>query len=257
MDSHKFATLPPFFPTSEGIELARAALSRCFSYIPDELRRILPFCLASLVYHRVWLRQTLPANHRLSNTAIFASKLDEELSQHVACRIPLEDDPITATGVPPHVHILHQVDESVPRVIAGVSSELERRATDSGSITRACMENCMETVLERRGILSSTAQPVALQPTQEQMSKKLWHYWGGKFRRIPEGFQFPSGGLIVAWQQYCCGDAARGIGPLRLVRFDDFDERNMRKRLCEYHALMKVLQAEANRLNCWKDNLSL
>lgn len=105
-DKIEFAILPPYFVRSnERVSaLVDKAIRLCFGSFPDNLSRVAEFCLASVVYHQGFLRETLPAQHPLFFSSLFlVENLLEELQPHVICKIgDSPNDPIRSTGITNH-----------------------------------------------------------------------------------------------------------------------------------------------------------
>jgi len=82
-DRPEFAILPPHFEHNQ-----EAILAECFPGAPASLFRVLEFALASVVFHRQYLRDILPAKHRLFQTPLFTRPVVlEELAADVICGI--------------------------------------------------------------------------------------------------------------------------------------------------------------------------
>eukprot|EP00644_Phytophthora_capsici_P004122 jgi/Phyca11/110086/e_gw1.17.634.1 len=72
-DSPKFAILPPFFATHSGDNDDKIELRKCIQFAldavfpggPPNLKMVCQFGLASLLYHKAFLQQTLPSTHLL------------------------------------------------------------------------------------------------------------------------------------------------------------------------------------------------
>ena len=84
-----FAMLPPHFV--EVNDLIENTLSQAFPSYPANLKYVLEHCLASLVYHEEYLRQTLHPNHILLNSYLFRSNTAmNQLKEFVVCGLPEE-----------------------------------------------------------------------------------------------------------------------------------------------------------------------
>lgn len=141
-DRHEFATLPPFFPRRP--DVLDDAIASCFHHMPANLRYIAEMCLASIAYHRRFLRDTLPARHPVFQSPIFTqSGVLDELASAVECRLSTPTDSMRATGIPPHIANLIQSNRvletlesqvlpaiaNVPQtVVTGVADIIENRA---------------------------------------------------------------------------------------------------------------------------------
>ncbi|EGZ30207.1 hypothetical protein PHYSODRAFT_470731 [Phytophthora sojae] len=116
-DSPKFAALPPFFDVQSDQEADRlelrqridVAMKAVFPGVPASLRMICQFGLASILFHKSFLQQSLPTNQLLFATPLFSTRNEaqfEWLRRRVVCRNFQEHDPISPSGIPPHMGIM-------------------------------------------------------------------------------------------------------------------------------------------------------
>ena len=107
-----FATLPPQF---QGLlhgdqEFARSV---CFPHFSESvnLTPVTTYCLASVVYHTAFLRDTLGPKHKLFETPLFTDlALLKTLGGKVWCGLPdATGIGMKGTGIPTNVHIMMQV----------------------------------------------------------------------------------------------------------------------------------------------------
>ena len=102
--SPQFALTPPYFRERQNeheILLIRRAIEVSFVNMPDRLRRIAEFALASVVHHRNFLREVLAATHPLFSTPLFrTANLLNELGALVLCVLPNQQgaDGLAVTG---------------------------------------------------------------------------------------------------------------------------------------------------------------
>ena len=101
-----FAVLPPHFDSSCS-DAVDDTIRQCFSHGLLSRPRMLPvlmMCLASLVYHSDWLRETVGVGSALFQTRLFT---DATLIPRLKGKIVLgfRDDQMVATGVPAHVNL--------------------------------------------------------------------------------------------------------------------------------------------------------
>ena len=84
-------------------DIVRRAVDLCFPSLKEKVPlRVLTFCLASLVYHRAWLKENVPASNKIRNTALFRDvDLLNALAVTVECRLQTAEDSIRVTGIPP------------------------------------------------------------------------------------------------------------------------------------------------------------
>jgi hypothetical protein len=126
--SPDFAVLPPHFDNMD--ERVMLIVKNYFPGALKSLESVLVHCLASLVFHREFLRRTLKADHPLFKTTLFAQQLVDKLADRMS--LSFVGDKITSSGIPPHVLIQKQLEtvskimDSIPgRVHTAISGEFE------------------------------------------------------------------------------------------------------------------------------------
>lgn len=156
--SPDFAILPPFFV--EHTTAVTRAINVSFPNAPAKLMETLEFCLASLVYHETWMRETMPSNHPVFASPLWRSEFMSQLRPLVQCRIYKEGDRIKPTGVTAtstligNVHRLTSLIGELPkmiemipgRVVEGVTGILEARALAAQVVTPASLEEAINRV---------------------------------------------------------------------------------------------------------------
>ena len=141
-DRAEFALLPPFFDIFESPADHAAvdeAIHACFPIISVSMQRVIRLVMASVVYHREFLRSVLPPSHPLLRTAIFRNPdMMSRLARLVVCRLPKPDDFMKVTGIPAHVSILRDMRQlgsavesivpavrtAVPEIVQGVTQNV-------------------------------------------------------------------------------------------------------------------------------------
>ena len=158
-DSSEFSILPPHF-ADPADDVVVNAIKTVFPSIHnhDGVRFVLPFLLASLVYHYDFLDTTLAADHRIRTTPLFLStSIVEDLKPLVLCGL---DSPVlTPTGIPSTVKILRKCDAMLAKVTAQnealeqrVIETLEDAAVSAGAVTNKSLEAMLP------GIINSTLE---------------------------------------------------------------------------------------------------
>lgn len=161
-DSGDFGTLPPFFVADADQSLIQSTLTLCFPQAPQSLTKVLEFCLASLVYHHAYLRQTLKEDHSIFSFPVFRDQdLLERLAAMIQCRCGLPTDPIRGTGIPSHCVMLGEMSRLVKShesmsnrlvetteslkqsLVDGVVDALDDRAAAAGHITRQTLDEML------------------------------------------------------------------------------------------------------------------
>ena len=248
VESSRFALLPPFFPRTHST--VPAIISQVFPRACMELSRVLEFCLASLVHHRQFLQQTLPAGHRLFASALFLNPgLLDSLANQIACRVATPEDPIRPTGVPPHVLLAIKVDDLavkmqsidgvVPQVVSGIEQVLEQRAISSGAVTTAGLEASLEAAFQR--FLSITQFPAA---SQDALEPDVSHH---HLIQVPADFCIPSRASVQSiFTLWFLGEP-----PFRLLAEHHFSDRNLQKRFCDMRFFITKLEAKLKEGGHW------
>lgn len=197
IDSASFSILPPHFIGISDEQL-ESALSIAFPNVPDSLRAIAEFSLASLVHHHTYLVVNLPRDHPLFISALFRdASLMERLRSFVRCSTPRQDG-LKATGVPVHVGMLAQMGEiqrsidasieaqsrNVESTVSGIRQFLEERAIGLGTVTIANMQESLQRMFrdsELHQFLTRLESRFSAAPLLRAMSEMSF----------PEDFSFP------------------------------------------------------------------
>ena len=78
--SIRFAALPPRFRSEDMEELVQAGLSTVFPHydeLPETFKGVVPYLVASVVYHQDWMRGNLPQDHPIFSSPVFTRPIDE------------------------------------------------------------------------------------------------------------------------------------------------------------------------------------
>jgi hypothetical protein len=282
LSSVDFAILPPHFRIDHSDTVTRA-VELCFPNRPAKYDLLLSICLASIVYHREFLRHNLPSNHPLFSSLLFLDRgLLDSLVPLVVCGIEDPDRSMHATGIPPmslvmrsvektaavNQEILGKLDVLVPAVVKGVQEVLEENAIQAGTVTRSGLEDMLLGVIEKSGLLvmrdslrkgavsgdggvQGGGGIVAQQP---RMPLGQMHLWNGKLHRVPHTFKLPAGTPEHCFSVWMLGDAEHGYPPVRLLEPNDMPSKNDQKRLSDIRFLMRLLQTELEHQNVWVES---
>ncbi|EGZ22495.1 hypothetical protein PHYSODRAFT_494237 [Phytophthora sojae] len=222
-----------------------------FPGVPASLRMICQFGLASMLFHKSFLQQSLPTNHLLFATPLFNTRNESQfewLRRRVVCRNFQEHDPISPSGIPPHVGImvaLTNYKEKIDGIKEGLVVDFEKalkRHINGSVMTMEAMETAFAAVLARPNLMRPNLP--APDPEGETavnatatMHTELYT-WGGGFHRVPREFVLPPGTVRVVWQQWCAGQP-----PLRQLSKHDMASRLQKIRLAELQRLMRLVEA--------------
>jgi hypothetical protein len=255
-----FDALPPHFDVVD--DEIKEAVQACFPRAAECMQSVLTLCLASLVHHHAFFVENLPKEHLLFKTPLFTQRIGERLSGRVA--LSFEHDVISPTGIPPHVGIQRQVvelakkvEELPSKVQSVISGELEKRASDAGSITRETLSQILGGMFESlKASLVTVPQPqVAAAVPNNEHPAFLTFAVNGQLRRLPENFEFDTSlPAEVLFQLYCCGDQNTRISPYRLLTSLDCPTQKQRKRLSDVMALMRPVESALKKQGAWKAN---
>lgn len=239
----------------------------------------------------LYIGATLPEGHSIFSTALFGdATIYQHLMGNVRCG-KFRDGDLRATGVPPHISILAQMEsyansialvvpsmeriaeKIVSEVTGNVVSVLEDRAIGCNTVTTQGLQTALDTkvaetiqntlskMLDESGvfeIVKSVRERESKSSSSSASSKPgTMHMWGGKMHCVPEHFSFPNGGALVAWQEYCCGNSGKGYPPLRVLQNSDMSSPNLKRRLADYHFLMRTVEDEVKSNGNWILNPSL
>ncbi|EGZ07982.1 hypothetical protein PHYSODRAFT_372746, partial [Phytophthora sojae] len=93
-----------------------------FPNAPDNLQKVCSYLLASLVYHHDHLVRTLDESHILFNSPLFRSpELVLALKSKVVCRCKRPGDAVRASGVPPHLGVIVNMNRRLDNVDTNIS----------------------------------------------------------------------------------------------------------------------------------------
>ncbi len=258
ISSPEFAVLHPHFDVVDDAVLR--AVKASFPGAPKAMEAVLVQCLASLIFHRDFLRRNLVPEHPLFKSVLFTQRIVDELAHKVV--ISFANDTITPTGMP-HVSIQRELVEvkkmvvEIPtRVRAAIAEEFEQRAIDSGSITRNTLEQMLESMMVRLQNSLVPQEPVAVAGNAEAPAQEgRFQTWmvDGQLRRVPENFNFDTTlPTQIMFQLYCLGDRNSHIGPYRNIESTDLPDQRQKKRLSDMCALLRPVETALNGRNSGK-----
>jgi hypothetical protein len=218
-----FACVPPHF--EDGDEDVMRALFKYFpSYTSSNLGRLIRFCVASVVYHREFLRKTLPKNHKLFHTSLFLNGVVDKRAENVKSELTSS---LNITGIPANIKIIDGL-KSVVQAVSGISKEvvnelevtLERNAVSRGFMTATSFKNMMKDILDQH--IPAPTTPIDAHIEEEEKQNNVLHLWDGRIHSLPESF----GQGLSLWFR---GNPGEGIPPLRLISTKDVNSRNKQK----------------------------
>jgi hypothetical protein len=131
--------------------VSKATLLAFGKYVPVNMKPVVRMCLASVVFHRRFLRQTLQSSHRLRGNSLFSDHaLMEELGALVFCDRPtttpaseMHATEMVASGIPPHVVMLTSFT-GVQDAIAGMREDLTRHGESVGGAVEGTIRDLLD-----------------------------------------------------------------------------------------------------------------
>lgn len=130
MTTKHFSLLPPHFCEEGGAifseEQWNEYLPGYVDYYPESFRRVVPYLVAQLCYHHVFLQENLSQDHPLRNTRIWRSGALVQLLPRLRGGLLPEPTHMKPTGIPPHVVIAAEVSELKAEVSVLKALLLER-----------------------------------------------------------------------------------------------------------------------------------
>jgi hypothetical protein len=220
-----FANLPAHILTLEsGLTTAvwDDILPGYTTYYPLNFREVVPYLLASLVYHRSYLLaiQDKHPQHPLFLQTVWTSGILERLQDKVGAgcnRNPVST--MTATGVPPHLVLANQIVDmqkgmdvirgEVISKLDGLPEALKRSMLQNFNINGTVpithlqvvemmekLQSSIQTTIQAALIQNqsiATTEPTDMSSTGSETeipSYRTWT-WGSKIHPIPKGFRFP------------------------------------------------------------------
>ena len=238
----EFACSPPFFTTVPGSQddqwveesinlqfpMARAIVG---------FGRLLRMGLASILFHRAWIVDTLDVNHIVCvSCAVLrsATTLDklENVPNLIVVKYPWNDRVHAFSGIPPYVSILqdislvrHDQRELIDNFVNQVKEALRQYGINGNHMAEQRLQELLTTFqaeldgrLERIGV-----QQVRIGEAERVETGQGYrlHVYGGVLHRVPADWRFPRCGVLDLWRQWWIGDSVRHIHPLRLLKIED------------------------------------
>ena len=250
-----FASLPPHFGGEGLARIQWASIFPLYDRVPETFKRALPFLLASICYHEPWLRSTLPAQHPLFSTYLFASGCVDGLKPLLhAGRSRCAATSMLATGIPTHLAMSSELTDVV-KATQLLRAELLAKCSEMPAELVTVMLNRFSingaipvTVEDIKALLNDVlvqmrselrdALPAAAahadapqQPADPADPRFLLHQWGGRFHMVKEGWQLVSTDVKSTWNLWHFGHLHDRIRPLRCLESSDLDGTRAQRNL--------------------------
>ncbi|ETV96839.1 hypothetical protein H310_10128 [Aphanomyces invadans] len=218
------------------------------TFYPATFRSVIPFLLASLVYHCKWRKATLAVDHPLFLSHVWTSGTIPSLATHVLSGVLKNKiSGLVATGIPPHIPLSLQVasvksivqkfkveiTKKLKKVPEEVGKELREHMHSSRGdpVTMDVLNNSLrvfgDTMLRRIELLTlpratNCVAAVTGSPPTVPSTNEWWAY--------PRGLQTsklscPKGKVFDIWNLWWDGSRSDGVPPFRACTSKDFASR--------------------------------
>lgn len=285
VSSIDFSILPPHFSEEDLSLLNKIGWPNIipgYENYPESFKQIVPWLLASLVYHNNWLVANFDRNHPLFQQFIYTKNYDLEslgrinIMNYFANRVLLgrnycNKTCLQATGIPDNLAIAHQVQQLV-----GIIQKLEEETLPSfkDDIIEKIHEiptNVKDLMLENFTIdgvvpinisdiqrIVSDAKTEILSKVctkddvlsdsppqniiERQEEKFNWFTWGGRMRMIPDNFVFPTVNVKTMWNLWFYGNESKKIQPYKYL-VKNIQDLEKKTERTNVHRVNKVMTA--------------
>ena len=110
-----FALLPPRFWKPDGNDVLTADQWRLYvpgwDQLPACFKGTVPYLLASVVYHRTWLKENLSAQHPLFQSLFWKDRMPDQLAPFVlAGKFRCDKTMMVASGLPSHLMLSQRIE---------------------------------------------------------------------------------------------------------------------------------------------------
>ena len=259
--SQEFSVLPPHFQVAlpEERTLIDQALSIFFPNAPENLRLVLEFCLASLVYHKRFLTENLDSQkHPLFSSPLFVShQLVSNLKKLLSG--VRESKLIEATGVPPHVMMLKEMNDfktqmektseklfsKQKRLLSAFFDEIDKRQLVTKDLSIQSFKEHITKVINNA--VQNLPKVSRLQGESDETSERVTseitvhHEWNGSFRTVPLDFKFRDCSVRNLFLLWHFGQAELRIVPFKCLTTKDLNLKYSKRRLSDVRCLMRII----------------
>lgn len=263
--SESFTNLPPHFSTSEGSPLTMDEwvnlLPGYNSFYPSSFHQVLPYLLATIVYHRQWLNENLNRKHPLFQSRLWRENYPEKLAPKVySGRYFNKHTGMHATGVPSVSTLLMQYTEfrgefsefkeyitqrfdrqpdDLCKVLLehftvnGVAPLNEQRMKE---IIRPLFDMIESVKKQRDEVLTANTPQIQSIPSINTFT------WGGRYHCVPENFCFPTQiNLRTLWDLWWEGNVSCGYAPYRFIKGVDLPNKRDKISLSKARTTVRLL----------------
>ena len=261
INSFRFSISSPHFLSPESIETSiQADIRTVFPFvITTEQKYMLKFCFATLLYSKSFVLERLGVESPIRSHVIYrnSSTLLTAINWIGIRYAHDEHSDVNLTGIPPHVTLFVNLEKILVRmsslheqmqqslhvlgqsIITEIKTDLDAKSIGGGevSVNRFIsllqpLQDGLTRVNERldraTSLRAEEEEALASGDGVDERSPARWmrYEWGGKFRRLPEGWKFNRKmTVLVPWQLWHHGDES--TPPLKLLDHWDLSENRV------------------------------
>jgi len=116
-----FGYLPPHF--HPGFDYEWSEVVPCYDLLPVTFKRVVPFLVASVVFHNTWLRSNVHSNHPIFRNTLWTKGSLSQLQDLISSGINKSSNTeLRATGLSPNLIRLSNIDQSLHNLTEKVES---------------------------------------------------------------------------------------------------------------------------------------
>lgn len=264
-----FGELAPHFIDNSYVQVLENNILPYYQKYPTKFTVVIPFLLASVVYHRQYLRETLHSEHKLFKSRFWMNGYQDSLSSSVVTGInECKHTSMFATGIPKNIMIATEVrqlgyklqnyNESLTDTLKDIpintADEILSKCEVKGAVpvTKDDLTRTLKQVLAEyiptlitNNTNSSSTEP----PNNDSVPDtvfSLYNWSDGSMHPVPEHFKFPNNintkTLFELWYR---GNVEAKIGPYKSIQSRDLEYSKDHINLCRANKLMKWLTQNA------------
>jgi hypothetical protein len=201
--SPELSTLPPRFKSSDIESINWSEILVDFHKYPQDFKIVVPYLVASVLYHTDYIIRHLPSSHPIFNSRFWRNRTQIAFLQSQVLpptRMTCAETGMQATGISPVTQLQYSFDVLKTDLIKIVTQEKESTQPITKEDFRTFRQQISQDIsaaLQSSTFLASTHQQQSALSTPTSNRSHLNSYghwdWGGQLRRpIQQGEIFPS-----------------------------------------------------------------
>ena len=231
-----FASLPPHWnpnlPCLSTLELREIIAG--YDALDSIFQSVIPYLLASIIFHATWIMENYPSQHPLFNTRFWTNNYHIKYRQSIISgNFYNEVSRMKATGVSGLMRKMYLLEQKIDKISDNIIIQSPSSSHSSSAISDilpmlTSIQNQLTTgFAETKEVVSNlidkTENDVA---DLTEDSYRLFMY-NGAFHKIPEGYKFTVTTIKEFWNLFYFGVPAINFRPFRLLKRKDFHLLNI------------------------------